>query len=674
MIKVFFCVTKVGKYGYNNIAKCVILHGIKMTKKTCIFILLICFSINLSAGRIKKGMNALDIYNYFDAKKHFEKALKRDLVAGSYGLSVIYLRKDNPFYNIDSAYNCILRATNNYSSLTDKKKIKYRQLRIDSVRIFEQRNSISDAHYTRAKSIHTLEKYDDFLVRHPWSKWRDSSIYFRDYLALQTAESIGNSAAYADFIKTYPASEFTRDAQSTFDRLAYQERTKDNNFIDYVSFIKDYPESPYRADAEDQVYKIYTKTGSLKAYQKFIESYPENRNVKNAWKKMFNTYLQNDYSTNSIKSFMKEFSDYPFQEDLKRQLEFAAVELLPIKERNKWGYIAKEGTIQIKPTFDGAEEFYEGMAIISLEGKYGFINKMGEIVIDPIFDDAYQINEGHAVVEIQDHLGIINRSGEFVIQPDYEDLGNLTEGLSYFSQGEFYGYFDEKGIIRLKEQYTSASDFKNGKAIVSKQENYGLIDRFGTTAIPFKYERLKEYVNGVYTARLDDKWGLLSETGDTITSFKYDFIGPLRSKRAIVELDGKFNYIDLNGNEILPEWIDVYAESRQRAFFSEYYAKIQFEDGFNLIDTTGKKIFSQNKEDLDAYISPYYEKIESLNDSLFLAKSRGNYGVLTIQGDTLINFQYLSIEPFAENIVQLETRKAVYYYNLKQSRFLKREE
>ncbi len=701
-----------------------------MGKKLSIFGLLLLTGIVIVGCHVQKGFQALDVYNYFAAKEHFEKSLKKDEVAASYGLSIIYLRDDNPFSNIDSSLHYIVRATTNYSTLTANQKKTYAELNADSLSIFEFREKVAQEHYRRARQQNSIPLYNQFLAKNGWSTFYDSAVYYRDELAFQQASTTGTAEAYGQFLETYKTSVFAAEAESNYDRLVYQEETATDNITDYLSFLKAHPNSPYRADAEDQIYRLYTKTGSLAAYKKFIETYPENRNVPFAWKKMFITYLQSNYSTNSIQNFLTEFKDYPFKADLEEQMASADLLLLPIKERNKWGYISADGSRYIEPQYEVAEPFYEGLAIVLLEGKYGFVNKAGDLVIDALFDDAFKMNEGHAVVEIDENWGMINRSGEFVIEPEYEDLGNLTEGLAYFLRDELYGYFDQKGIERLTPQYTAAEDFKNGKAVVSRNDYYGLIDAFGTTAIPFKFDRLREYSKGIYAANFDDYWGLINERGDTLLPFEYDYIGTMQNNRAIVEKEDAFNYITPFGNLILNEWIETFPESRQLATFQNNYARVAFEDGYNLIDTNGRKLFSQNREDVRGYsnfiavkkndkwgyvtpggnliinynftaaqsfengialaggapltgvintkgnyvIEPYFERINFINDSLAIAKSRGNYGILNAKGDTVLGFNYSSAELYTPNFVQLKTSEAVFYYQLDTGRFLRKEE
>jgi hypothetical protein len=50
-------------------------------------------------------------------------------------------------------------------------------------------------------------------------------------------------------------------------------------------------------------------------------------------------------------------------------------------KNGKYGYIDKTGKIVIKPQFDKAYDFSEGLASISLNGKWGFIDNTGKIAI-----------------------------------------------------------------------------------------------------------------------------------------------------------------------------------------------------------------------------------------------------------------------------------------------------
>jgi len=74
--------------------------------------------------------------------------------------------------------------------------------------------------------------------------------------------------------------------------------------------------------------------------------------------------------------------------------------LFSVVQNGKWGYIDKTGNIIIKPQFDRASAFSEGLAGVKIGNKHGFIDQNGIIVIEPKFDKAWHFSEGLAIVKI----------------------------------------------------------------------------------------------------------------------------------------------------------------------------------------------------------------------------------------------------------------------------------
>jgi len=699
--------------------------------RVILFILFLTCALNAGADKIKKGYQALEIYNYFEAKRLFEKSLKKKIVPASFGLSLIYYRADNPFHNIDSAYKYIVIANEKFPLLEDKQKLEFQLYGVDQVSLQHQRELVSGVLFNRAVKQNNVEAMENFIQQNYWSTRVDSASFIRDSLAFEIAGNKNLSESYLTFIETYPTSVFSNQANARYQQTLYLESTSSNTLISYIDFVRKYPESPYRTDAEDKIFEIYTQTGTVQSFEKFIEDCPQNHNVGAAWKKLLNAHVQTtSYSEESMTEFINEFPDYPFVQELEQEMKLANTLFYPFKSKDKWGFIDEFGEVRINPEFEDAEDFQEGLAVIKMNGKYGYINKSGKIIIQPVFDDALDFNEGHAVVEYHEKLGMINRNGEFIISPRFEDLGNLRGGLAYFLKDSLYGYFDSKGIERIPPKYTDAYDFEEGKAVVSQNEFFGLIDAFGTTYIPMKYEELKQYEKDIYLAKLNDFWGMIHVSGDTILHFEFDYIGDMKNNRALVEKSGTFNYVSRQGISVLPNWIPVYSEYRQLAEYKNGYAKIYVDGKYNLIDTTGKKLFAQPKENIGDYssiiaaskagkwgfinstgnqvipynfsfansfngaaaivmadpfyglvnksgqyiIQPFYEEMSFINDTLILAKSRGNFGLMNIQGDTLLNFVYINIEPISDKIVLIEGGGEMNYFDLKQQRLLRKED
>lgn len=696
-----------------------------------ILLFLIFGSFQANGSKLTRAFDALEVYNYFEAKRLFEKSVKKHPVPAYYGLSIIYARRDNPFSNLDSAHAMINRSYSLYPDVKDKLKEKYdKKIQLDSFSIVKQRNHITQLYFDRSVEVHSIYGYQDFIDKNAWSPLVDSAEVLRDDLAFKKAKEGGKSIDYLNFANNYPQSQNNQRAVELYHETLYAEETASNNYIDYLNFVKRYPDSPYRYQAEDKLYELATKTGSEEAYRSFIIENPDNRNIADAWKHLFNAKMKRNYSSESIEAFAKDFPDYPFKSDLLIEKNMADKLLFPFKHQQKWGYMDKVGNLIIDEKFDQAEWFSEGIAVYRSNDKYGYINKLGKIIIPAQFDDALAFNEGYALVELDEKWGMIDRNGDLVIPIQYEELGVLKNGLSYFEQNDFYGYFDEKGKVRLHPQYDEAYDFENGFAIVSKNDFYGVIDAFGTTYLPFQFEDLFQIEEGVFLAQFKDLWGVITLEKDTLIPFEYDYISQASEGWMLIELDGQFNYADLNGKLLSKEWFDVYPEYRAFASMHQGYAKIKRKDGYNLIDTLGGFLFSKGVDDIgqmsdviavkkkelwgfktvkgkdviqaeydyaqsfvngvaivkkdpfyglidkanNAIIQPYQEYLAFLTDSVLIVKRMGKVGLLNVKGDTLVNVQYQKIEPITNEVVSISSGSDVFYYNLETNTFIRRED
>ena len=116
----------------------------------------------------------------------------------------------------------------------------------------------------------------------------------------------------------------------------------------------------------------------------------------------------------------------------------------------KWGYLDDKGIYRIKPIFELAMPFKEGLAAVSLSKKFGFIDGSGRPVIRFQFDNARNFCDGLAAVMI------VNQ--------------NMTNK---------WGYIDKTGHFIIEARFDDASDFSNGSAEVTLEEKTFLINKSG---------------------------------------------------------------------------------------------------------------------------------------------------------------------------------------------------
>ncbi|NRA13735.1 MAG: hypothetical protein HRT57_17475, partial [Crocinitomicaceae bacterium] len=98
--------------------------------------------LNSQAGSIDKGYKALEVHDYFRAKKFFTKGLKYNGAAAAQGLAIIYFRGDNPFHNYDSSYQFIVQSIEGWDMVKQRKKDKWTKYGFTRDSIFSFRQLI----------------------------------------------------------------------------------------------------------------------------------------------------------------------------------------------------------------------------------------------------------------------------------------------------------------------------------------------------------------------------------------------------------------------------------------------------------------------------------------------------------------------------------------------------
>ncbi len=118
----------------------------------------------------------------------------------------------------------------------------------------------------------------------------------------------------------------------------------------------------------------------------------------------------------------------------------------------KWGYQDDNGYYRIKPQFELAFPFKEGLAAISVFKKYGYIDGSGKPVINPQFDDARNFSDGLAAVMIFDQQmnkkwGYINKCGQFIIEAKFDAASDFAKGSAEVTVEEKSFYINKSGAI-----------------------------------------------------------------------------------------------------------------------------------------------------------------------------------------------------------------------------------
>lgn len=251
------------------------------------------------------------------------------------------------------------------------------------------------------------------------------------------------------------------------------------------------------------------------------------------------------------------------------------------------GYCNSRGEQTIKPQFDWALPFSEGLAAVGEGGKrhprsglvsqvkWGYVDRGGNVVIPYRFQEAGTFREGLAWVRYKKRIGFINREGEFVIPPLFDAVSDFSEGLAVAAYGgewvcgdkgncrfecETWGYIDRKGEFAIPPKFRQARAFYNGLAEVKDDSGWAFIDSSGEIVMrtegpqvdPLFRIGLSSVHDGLTLVRKEGKHGFINRDGEYVITPKFDEALAFCEGLAAVRVGEKWGYVDENGNLVLP--------------------------------------------------------------------------------------------------------------------------
>jgi len=591
-------------------------------------------------GKTKRGFEALAVFNYFEAKDLFYDALKRDSLGAAYGLSIIYARNDNPFYQPDSAFRFINIAGRNLSSSYPPDSLKYQELGLTPNRVGDQLRHVDSLFFEFAQDANTLETWNNFLKDHRTEPFAKTALELRNNLAYRAAVEAGMASDFVNFIETYPDAAQLAEAKSNYEAALYSEATAIGNVGSFSTFIANYPSSPYIVDAENQIFKYFDAKNDPNELLQFIRQFTQNRNVNEAWRKIYLLEIK-QFDPRAIAAFTLKYSDYPFLEELQNDFSFAVTRFYPVKVGDRYGFIDEAGAMRIEPKYDWVEPFIENISLVGLDNRVAFLKKDGKLITGFTYDDGFSFREGFAVVERDGKYGLINRFGEEIIPAAYEELGEMSEGLIYLERDGLLGYANETGELVIDFQFEAATDFKNGLAVVGREGRQGFIDRNGEPISDFRWDWIEPLPeNGVAArARANKMFGLINRLGNAVLDTLYEQIGEFHEGFALAAQDGAYGFIDERGRLVTESKYTYSSKALTESYFNNGYAKVFQDEKVGLIDSTGRKV-----------LPAMFEDIRSKGLDRFAAKKKGKWGFVDATNKVWVDFKYEEAAAFEDSV------------------------
>jgi uncharacterized protein (TIGR02145 family) len=142
-------------------------------------------------------------------------------------------------------------------------------------------------------------------------------------------------------------------------------------------------------------------------------------------------------------------------------------DMLPIEEKNKYGFATEDQTIKIPCIYDSVQQFRYGLAPVNLAGKWGYIIPTGNLIISNQFEDVARFNAyGVAIAKLNRKWGIIDFSGKFILEPQFDSIDPQNEfSLTLFNRTGIYEFGADKklNLVSINPEKGSFTDTRDSK-------------------------------------------------------------------------------------------------------------------------------------------------------------------------------------------------------------------
>jgi hypothetical protein len=328
-----------------------------------------------------------------------------------------------------------------------------------------------------------------------------------------------------------------------------------------------------------------------------------------------------------------------------RGQEKEADALYPVLQGSKWGYIDRTGKIIIKPQYDGAYPFHEGIAKVMMGTRFtkenwSYIDRTGKPIFKNVsFNRLEDFSEGlgAACTNMRDATGGIlcgymDKTGKWVIEPRVYNAFSFNDGLARAAlpdknsrTGTREVYLDKTGNVALDLSSVPASGserFSEGlasfhpNASVKGRYLSGFMDRNGKIVIEPKFEAADDFSEGLAAVLFfkpakhpteaneeDYDAGFIDMNGKMVIKPQYEYYQPFSEGLAFVLIRGRMGAIDKTGRVVIrpqfaphknrstPYWavIDYYQTAKPWSF-SEGLAAVNKLGKWGYVDKTGKLV------------------------------------------------------------------------------------
>lgn len=573
------------------------------------FLFFLIFSVISTFANEKHALKLLEKQDFDKLIQYLEKSIDKDSInpGAYYVYSLLYNDSSFNAQNLDTAYYYILISQEMIRGIGEKDLQKLNKAGITDSVILGQKQKLDHLGYLRAKRRHTISDYNEYIQDFSTSTFVNEAIQDRNALAYELTEKENTYQAYHFFMQQYPESRQYFKAEENYDRLLFEDQIRGGTLKKYEDFINKYPDSPFLPRAMTEIYNLMTSLNSESSLVQFIRKYPKSVWVTDAIDRLYHNYLSRGNT-----DFTNNYNYLPLSDSIKYVDQYVEAVLIPVLEKNKYGFITSEGKTIIHYLYDDIELSYlcgnikDDFLIVIEDDRKVLISRTGDLIYADPFYDVEDIGYGLLKIGNQVNYGLIFKTGKKVLPVEFGEIIRLDDQFIKVRQNAGWRLYSVNGILIMNEYFQE----------INKEGEFLLLKNQGKWAVTTNNDISISFINGSIT--LDFKYD------------DYELVEPTQilcfwNERETVLDKNLIEKIPLDNQRIitLPDGWLVRKDSLYH-IYDDAFVKISG-SGFDKIEYKGKWISgkSENKWILYFNYMPFpdvfaYDSINILSDQYVL--------------------------------------------------------
>ena len=342
-------------------------------------------------------------------------------------------------------------------------------------------------------------------------------------------------------------------------------------------------------------------------------------------------YTDGSYKTKAVNASNDQlFTTYEKVEVLSNYNENNSIwyesNCLKVEKDEKYGLIDLNGNEILSCVYDKIETIkgVENSILIQKDDLYGVVNASGNIIVEPKYKEVSALTKdysnGYIVKNAEDKFGIVKIDKSQVIDCKYSDIkhvyGNDTYIVKENDKWKFVKSNDDEGT---EINYSNVVSINDDNFVVISNEKYGIIDEKQDEKVSPDYEYIEYAFLDYYIAKKDGKYGVINLSGETLVSFDYDSLVYNKDADCLV---GTKN--DDENAYLLDRSLEIKVSGKNFTV-KNGYIRINVDNEYKFYN-----LKLEEKSNRDVYP----------NNTLYVAKNDGKYGLVNRDGTLVVSYQY----------------------------------